>query len=146
MRRLCRRWQGCLSGRFPYCHLFSLYIHHNFPKKYCAASLQECVFKCLPFLFCLVRQKRRLPLHVYMSSSLFSLGFSNVPIFNFLLLKTVQHTNLYLTRHLNPRQKLVFSHSNLLFQGDSGGPLMLYDESVSSWLLIGIVSFGNRFY
>ena len=23
---------------------------------------------------------------------------------------------------------------------------MLYDESVSSWLLIGIVSFGNRFY
>merc|ERR1712088_720243 len=29
-------------------------------------------------------------------------------------------------------------------QGDSGGPLMLYDESVSSWLLIGIVSFGNR--
>ena len=32
----------------------------------------------------------------------------------------------------------------ILFQGDSGGPLMLYDESVSSWLLIGIVSFGNR--
>jgi len=29
-------------------------------------------------------------------------------------------------------------------QGDSGGPLMLYDEEVSSWLLIGIVSFGNR--
>ena len=34
----------------------------------------------------------------------------------------------------------------VLFQGDSGGPLMLYDESVSSWLLIGIVSFGNRLY
>ena len=34
--------------------------------------------------------------------------------------------------------------NSTFFQGDSGGPLMLYDESVSSWLLIGIVSFGNR--
>ena len=34
----------------------------------------------------------------------------------------------------------------IMIQGDSGGPLMLYDESVSSWLLIGIVSFGNRLY
>ena len=29
-------------------------------------------------------------------------------------------------------------------QGDSGGPLMLYDEDTQSWMLIGVVSFGNR--
>ncbi|XP_023344466.1 uncharacterized protein LOC111713755 [Eurytemora carolleeae] len=29
-------------------------------------------------------------------------------------------------------------------QGDSGGPLMLFDEESSSWMLVGIVSFGNR--
>ncbi len=29
-------------------------------------------------------------------------------------------------------------------QGDSGGPLMLYDEDTQSWMLIGLVSFGNR--
>ena len=30
-------------------------------------------------------------------------------------------------------------------QGDSGGPLMLYDEDSQSWMLIGLVSFGNRY-
>jgi len=29
-------------------------------------------------------------------------------------------------------------------QGDSGGPLMLYQEDTQSWMLIGVVSFGNR--
>ena len=29
-------------------------------------------------------------------------------------------------------------------QGDSGGPLMLYDQQSGSWMLIGVVSFGNR--
>merc|ERR1712226_276843 len=29
-------------------------------------------------------------------------------------------------------------------QGDSGGPLMLYDDETQSWMLIGVVSFGNR--
>ncbi len=29
-------------------------------------------------------------------------------------------------------------------QGDSGGPLMLYDQNTQSWMLIGVVSFGNR--
>ncbi len=29
-------------------------------------------------------------------------------------------------------------------QGDSGGPLVLYDEVEQRWVLLGIVSFGNR--
>ena len=30
-------------------------------------------------------------------------------------------------------------------QGDSGGPLVLYDEVEQRWVLLGIVSFGNRY-
>ena len=30
-------------------------------------------------------------------------------------------------------------------QGDSGGPLVLYDEIEQRWVLLGIVSFGNRY-
>ena len=29
-------------------------------------------------------------------------------------------------------------------QGDSGGPLVLYEEDLQRWVLLGIVSFGNR--
>ena len=29
-------------------------------------------------------------------------------------------------------------------QGDSGGPLILYDENVHRYVLVGVVSFGNR--
>ena len=30
-------------------------------------------------------------------------------------------------------------------QGDSGGPLVLYDDIEQRWVLLGIVSFGNRY-
>ena len=29
-------------------------------------------------------------------------------------------------------------------QGDSGGPLILYDENSYRYVLVGVVSFGNR--